>query len=55
MSAKTVDFSRASIDERWAAGLCDMNAALDHLESGPATFAADGYSFYDGRRGRARP
>ena len=55
MSAKTVDFSRASIDERWAAGLSDMNAALDRLEARTATFAADGYAFYDGRRERARP
>lgn len=54
MAAKTIDFSRASIDERWAAGLHDMNAALDRLESGTATFAADGYAFYDGRRGPAR-
>ena len=28
MSAKMVDFSRALIDERWAVGLRDMNAAL---------------------------
>ncbi len=55
MSAKTVDFSRASIDERWACGLRDMSAALDRLEAGTASFAADGYSFYDGRCGRAHP
>jgi NTE family protein len=55
MSAKTVDFSRRSIDERWAAGLTHMNAALDRLESGTATFAADGFTFYDGRCGRTKP
>jgi NTE family protein len=53
-SAKTVDFSRASIDERWAAGIRDMDAALDRLESGVATRAADGYTFYDARHGRAQ-
>ncbi len=55
MSAKTVDFSRASIDERWACGLHDMSAALDRLEAGSATLSADGYTFYDGRSGRAPP
>ena len=50
MSAKTVDFSRASIEERWSVGLGDMNAALDRLESGSATLAADGYTLYDARR-----
>ena len=55
MAAKTVDFSRASIDERWAAGLADMNAAVDKLETGTATFSADGYTFYDGRCGRTQP
>ena len=54
LSAKTVDFSRASIDERWAVGLRDMNAALDKLESGSATEAAEGYTFYDGRSGRTQ-
>jgi NTE family protein len=54
LSAKTVDFSRASIDERWAVGLRDMNAALDKLESGRATAAVDGYTFYDGRSGRTQ-
>jgi NTE family protein len=53
LSAKTVDFSRASIDERWAVGLRDMNAALDKLESGSATAAADGFTFFDGRVARA--
>jgi NTE family protein len=52
MSAKTVDFSRASIEERWSTGLRDMNTALDQLESGSATLAADGYTFYDARGAR---
>jgi NTE family protein len=52
VAAKTVDFSRASIDERWSAGLQDMNAALDKLESGRATESADGYTFYDARTHR---
>jgi NTE family protein len=50
MSAKTVDFSRASIDERWAAGIADMDGALNMLEARTATFADHGYVFYDGRR-----
>lgn len=54
LAAKTVDFSRASIDERWAVGLRDMNAALDKLEAGIATAAGDGYTFYDGRSGRTQ-
>jgi NTE family protein len=52
VAAKTVDFSRASIDERWGAGLLDMNAALDKLEAGSATESANGYTFYDGRTNR---
>ena len=52
MSAKTVDFSRASISERWAAGLRDIHAALDRFEAGAWTSAADGFNFYDGRCGR---
>ena len=52
VSAKTVDFSRASIDERWAVGLRDMRHALDRLESGKATESAHGFTFYDCRTGR---
>jgi NTE family protein len=52
VAGKTVDFSRASLDERWSAGLQDMHAALDKLESGTATTAGDGYTFYDCRTGR---
>ena len=50
LSAKTLEFSRASIKERWALGLEDMNAALDKLEKGDATVSERGYSFYDARR-----
>ena len=49
LSAKTVDFSRASIEERWAVGLADMNAALDKLEAGAPTAGDHGFTLYDGR------
>ena len=52
VSAKTVDFSRASIDGRWTAGLENMNAAIDKLEAGSATAAGHGYSFFDCRTAR---
>jgi NTE family protein len=50
LSAKTVEFSRASIEERWAIGREDMNAALDKLEAGAATEGDHGFTFYDARR-----
>lgn len=53
LAAKTLDFSRGSLEERWKAGREDMNAALDTLERGDATRRAPGYTFYDGRRPRA--
>ena len=52
LSAKTIDFSQASIDERWMVGMQDMNAALDELESDRPTTIGDGYICYDGRRDR---
>lgn len=52
VAGKTVDFSRASIDERWSTGRRDMNSALDKLEAGSATATGDGYTFYDCRTGR---
>lgn len=51
-SAKTLEFSKASIEERCAIGVEDMNAALDKLEAGDATRAGHGYIFYDARRAR---
>jgi NTE family protein len=53
LSAKTLEFSRASIDERWAIGRADMDKALDKLEAGDVTAADHGYSFYDARRARS--
>ena len=53
LSAKTLEFSRASLDERWAAGREDMQAALGKLERGDATSRNLGYIFYDGRRASA--
>ena len=50
VSTKTLEFSRASIDERWAVGVADLNGALDKLEAGNVTTAADGYTFCDARR-----
>jgi NTE family protein len=52
-AAKTFDFSRASIEERWALGRADMAAGLDLFESGRATHERHGCSFYDGRRVQA--
>jgi NTE family protein len=53
LAAKTVDFSRASLDERWTAGFSDMDAALDMLEAKTPTSAEHGFVFYDGRRNDA--
>jgi NTE family protein len=50
LSAKMVEFSNASIDERWAAGRTDMDAALAKLEADDAAARYPGYTFYDGRR-----
>lgn len=50
VSAKMLEFSRASVEERWAIGRRDMNAALDRLESGDATTSEHGCHFYDARQ-----
>src|SRR5205085_12245800 len=50
LAAKTLEFSRASVRERWTTGRSDMNAALDQLERGEATMQGLGYTFYDARR-----
>ena len=49
--AKAIEFSRASIGERWEAGREDMTAALDALRTGRATRRKPGYAFFDCRRG----
>ena len=48
--AKAIEFSRASIGERWETGRDDMTAALDALRAGRATRRDPGYTFYDCRR-----
>ncbi|MGZ9004721.1 MAG: DUF3734 domain-containing protein [Burkholderiales bacterium] len=50
LGTKMVDYSRASIEERWAAGHRDMSDALGKLEAGDAAERWPGYTFYDGRR-----
>jgi NTE family protein len=47
---KMVEYSLASIEERWAAGHEDMSKALQKLKAGDAAERWPGYTFYDGRR-----
>ena len=48
--AKAIEFSRASIGERWDAGRHDMTAALEALHAGHATSREPGgYAFFDCR------
>jgi NTE family protein len=47
---KMIEYSHASIEERWAAGREDMSRALLKLEAGDAAERAGGYTFYDARR-----
>ena len=54
VSAKTLEFSAASIAERWDAGREDMQRALAMLEAGEATTRDPGFSFYDARQGETR-
>lgn len=49
VSAKTLEYSRASIEERWAHGADDMSTALDRLERGDPTEAGHGFTLYDAR------
>ena len=49
-SLKTMDYSRASMTERWTAGREDMSAALDRLEAAGAPDGDCGFRFLDGRR-----
>ena len=50
LAAKTLDFSLASIEERWTAGRNDMERALDSLDAGKSTSRGDGYALYDAAR-----
>jgi NTE family protein len=54
VSAKSLEFSAASITERWSAGGEDMRAAIAKLEAGHATTRDPGFTFYDCRRPVAR-
>ncbi|MDZ5457468.1 patatin-like phospholipase family protein [Azohydromonas lata] len=54
VSAKTLEFSAASIAERWEAGRQDMQRALALLEAGQATTRDPGFNFYDARRVQSR-
>ncbi|NUZ07813.1 patatin-like phospholipase family protein [Piscinibacter koreensis] len=48
--AKAIEFSRASIGERWEAGRADMSAAVEAWREGRASRRDPGFTFYDGRR-----
>ncbi len=48
--AKAIEFSRASIGDRWQAGREDMVATLEALRAGRATRRDPGFAFYDCRR-----
>lgn len=50
LGAKMLEFSRASIDQRWATGVHDMRAAVGMVEAGRATTQDYGYTFYDARQ-----
>jgi NTE family protein len=54
VSAKTLEFSAASVAERWDAGREDMRRALALLEAGQATTRDPGFTFYDARRVESR-
>ena len=47
LGGKMLDFSKASINERWIAGRDDMQRALDALAAGETTSRGDGYALYD--------
>ena len=48
--AKAIEFSRASIKDRWQAGREDMLATVEALQAGRATRRDPGFAFYDCRR-----
>jgi NTE family protein len=54
LGGKMLDFSKASIEERWIAGRDDMQRALDALDVRASTSRGDGYALYDSTRFDAR-
>ena len=47
LAAKSLDFSKASIAERWTVGREDMERALEKLDGAPASRNEDGLAMYD--------
>jgi len=50
IGAKTLEFSAASLAERWDAGHCDMSAALTARAACRAEVADLGFALYRGKR-----
>ena len=50
LAAKTLEYSRTSIEVRWAAGRDDMHVAIDRLEAGHSTRGGPGFALYSGSR-----
>jgi hypothetical protein len=46
LGAKTLEYSAASLRERWASGRRDMESALTSLASGHAEVKDRGYALY---------
>ena len=49
LGAKTLEFSSASITQRWDCGQRDMTAVIERVREGRATSRDPGFTFYDGR------
>jgi NTE family protein len=49
LAAKTMEFSRASVRDRWEAGRSDMERAIDMREAGHPASRHNGFTFYDAR------
>jgi NTE family protein len=49
LGAKALEYSRASITQRWDCGRRDMTAVIECVRSGRATSRDPGFTFYDGR------
>ena len=49
VAAKTLEFSRASVDERWRAGMADMERAVTRLQSSDYDASSAACMFYDTR------